>query len=137
MSEVIELINCEIFEFCSLNRKTGEKIFYKGKKKTFGFTGLYFNDNDNFFALFPTINGPMAFYQGREYPINKDLAIIVQKENRHRKFEIKEYDIVISYIESPYIGFDIWSNEVDVDLFCMIEQRYKSNEFYEQFLLCQ
>jgi len=135
MLEIIELKNYEIYEFCALNRKTGEKNFYK-KAKLYGFTGLYFKDNDNFLAIFPTSNGPISYYKGKEYPINKDLTIVVQKEGKNRKFEIKEYNITINYIEPKYIGFDEWSSEIDIDLFYMISQQYKEDEFYKQFTSC-
>ncbi len=31
------------------------------------------------------------------------------------------------------MGFDIWSNEIDVDLFYLIEKSYKSKEFYVKY----
>ena len=40
------------------------------------------------------------------------------------EFRIEEYDIYIKYRTSSYIGFDVWSNEGDVDLYYQIEQFY-------------
>ena len=48
MTDILELANYEIYEFCTLNRKTGKTDFYKEKKKTSGFTGLYFKSEDIF-----------------------------------------------------------------------------------------
>jgi len=135
MLEIVELKNYGIRESCLLNKKTGKKIFYI-EKKISRFTGVYFKNDDNFFAIFPTSNGPIAYYKGEEYLINRDLTIVVQKEGKNRKFEIKEYNIVINYIEPQYIGFDAWSSEIDLDLFYMISQRYKKEEFYNQFTFC-
>lgn len=135
MRNKIELKNYQIYEFCSLNRKTGETDFYKGKKKVPGFTGLYFKDERSFFAIYPTKLGPQIYYKGKEYHINKDLSISLQKNDDKRKFYINNYNIEINYIQSPYIGFDALSDEIDVDLFYMIEQRYRDDEFYDQYTL--
>ena len=67
--------------------------------------------------------------------INKNLLISLIKNGKRRKFVIKDYNIEINYTESPYIGFDIWSDEIDVDLFYMIEQSYKNDDFYEMYTL--
>ena len=134
MNRSLELSNIEKpIECCTLEIDMGELTFYRGSKKTLGFTGLYFRDKDTFFALYPTSSGPMAFYEGKEYSINKELTIILQKNGKSRKFEIKQYGIVIDYTESQYIGFDSWSSEIDVDLFYMIEQCYLEISFYEKY----
>ena len=133
MKYIIELENIEIAEACIINIQTGEKEFYKGEKRTPGFTGFYFRDNVTFFALYPTPNGPMMYYDGREFPLKKDLHISLTVDNRDRKFLIKEYDICIKYKESPYIAVDFWSTEEEVDLFYQIEQHYKDDEYYAHF----
>lgn len=135
MDNIIELSNTEIHEHCMLNIRTGEKKYNKGKKKIPYFTGLYFKDDDTFFALYPTENGPIMYYGGKEYPLKKDLHIALTKTEKSRKFCIEEYNICIKYTTSPYIGFDVWSDEEDVDLFYQIEQSYKNDEYYEKFTL--
>lgn len=133
MSKIIELTNYEIHEFCLLSKKTGETVFYKGESKIPEFTGLYFRNDNVFFAIYPSEEGPMIFYKKRECKISKDLSIKVLRKGRNRNFSIKEYGISIDYCESQYIGFDSWSEEVDVDLFYMIEQNYLESSFYEQY----
>ena len=132
LNQYIEVSNIEIYEFCMLNIITGEKVF-SGEKKVSGFTGLYFRNEDTFFALYPTEDGPVAWYDGKEYPITKALTISVIKNDKKRGFSINEYGISIAYKESKFLDFDSWSTEIDVDLFYMIEQRYKTSEFYEQY----
>lgn len=132
---IIELSNIEIYEHCMLNISTGEKEYSKDKKKIPYFTGLYFKDSDTFFALYPTQNGPMMYYQGKEYPLKNDLHIHLTKMETSREFCIEEYNICIQYHSSPYIGFDIWSDEEDVDLFYQIEKSYKKEEYYKKFTL--
>ena len=133
MNNLIELSNIEIYEHCMLNIKTGEKEYNKGKKKIPYFTGLYFEDEDTFFALYPTENGPMMYYNGKEYLLKKDLHICLEKKEESREFYIEEYNIQIKYHTSPYIGFDAWSEEKDIDLFYQIEQSYKNEEYYKKF----
>lgn len=132
MNEILELKNIEIKEYCVLDKKTGTKKFME-EKKIPGFSGLYFKDNDNFFAVYPTVNGPKVYFQGKEYDINKTLTISLEKLGENRKFNIVEYGIEVKYLESPYIGLDVWSDEIDVDLFYMITQNYKSNDFYTRY----
>lgn len=134
INSIIELSNVEIHEYCLLNLDTGDLTFTK-TSRTPGFTGLYFKDDNNFFAIYPSKNGPMIYFKGKEYGINKDLSISLFKQGKSRKFKISDYDIEIDYMESPYIGFDSWSDEIDVDLFFMIEQRYKDESFYERYTL--
>ena len=136
MDIFLELTNLEIpAECCTLETNTGNRIFYRGDKKTPGFTGLYFRDENNFFAIYPSESGPVIFFEGKEYEINKELAISLLKQGKNRKFKIEDYNIEIAYTESPYIGFDVWSDEIDVDLFFMIEQRYKEQEFYDRYTI--
>lgn len=75
------------------------------------------------------------YYQGKQYELNKELHIVLDKKDKFREFHIKEYDIHIKYCASQYIGFDAWSEEMDVDLFYMIEQSYKKEEFYDKFTI--
>lgn len=133
MTEVIDLKNYVIFEFCSLNRKTGETYFYKGKKKVPGFTGVYFKNDNTFFAMYPSKDGLLIFYEKKEYKISKDLSIKLIRQGDNRKFIIEEYGIKIDYKKSSYVGFDSWSDEMDVDLFYMIEHNYLESSFYEQY----
>ena len=62
------------------------------------------------------------YYEGKEYPLKKELHISLTKTEKSRMFFIEEYNICIQYHTSPYIGFDVWSEEMDVDLFYQIEQ---------------
>ena len=133
MYNKIELKNLEIWEYCLLDIKTGKKTFYK-KPTMEGFTGLYFKDENNFFAIFPSETGPIMYFREKMYPLKKDLHISVKKMGDWREFRIEEYDIYIKYRTSKYIGFDVWSNEEDVDLFYQIEQSYKNEEYYKDFI---
>lgn len=63
----------------------------------------------------------------------KDLHIKVIKHDRQREFFIDEYNIDIKYRTSKLINFDVWSTELDVDLFYQIEQSYKDDEYYKKF----
>lgn len=132
MKVIYELSNLEIKEYCMLNIKTGEMIF-SDQKSNPKFTGLYFRDEITFFAIYPTKLGPEIYYNGNVYPIHKKLSISLKKNNKNREFCIYDYGINIKYKESSYIGVDVWSDEEDVDLFFMIQQRYQSNDFYEQY----
>ena len=129
----VELRNIEIYLCCKLDVSTGEKSYYSLSEKTKGFTGLYFEDDNNFFAIYPTKNGPIMYYEGKQYPLHKDLHIKVIKQGKLRDFFIEEYDIDIKYHTSKYLNFDVWSTEMDVDLFYQIEQSYKDDEYYKKF----
>ena len=61
------------------------------------------------------------------------MHISLKKMGKQREFCIEEYHICIKYRTSPYIGFDVWSDEEDVDLFYQIEQSYKNDEYYKKF----
>lgn len=129
----VELMNVEIYRCCKLDLSTNEKKYFDPSEKASAFTGLYFEDENNFFAIYPTENGPVMYYEGREYPLNKDLHIKVIKQGRLREFFIDEYKIDIKYRTSKFIGLDVWSTEMDVDLFYQIEQSYKNDEYYKKF----
>lgn len=131
--KIIELSNIEIYEHCILNIRTGEKEYNKKKKQIPYFTGLYFKDENTFFAVYPTEYGPIMYYEGKEYGLNKELHISVKKIGEWREFNIQEYNIHIKYRTSQYIGFDVWSKEEDVDLFYQIEQSYQKEEYYKKF----
>ncbi len=130
---MIELSNVEIYEHCMLNVRTGEKEYNKGKKRMPYYMGEYFRDENTFFALYPVGNGLIMYYEGKEYPLRKDLHISLEKKGKLREFRIEEYKICINYHASPYIGFDVWSEEKDVDLFYRIEQSYKDDDFYKKY----
>ena len=135
MDKLIWLSNIEIYEFCKLNLETGEKRFYKKYAESVEFRGFYFKDERTFFALFESEKGPKLYFEGNEYKLRKDLHINLKKMGKHREFCIEEYNICIGYRTSPYIGFDVWSEEMDVDLFYQIEQSYKNDEYYKRFTI--
>ncbi len=128
-----ELSHYGFSDSCILNTNTGEMNFCKDKVSKGNFTGIYFKDEVTFFALYPTKLGPMIFYNNNEYVISKNLNIKIESKGKKRKFFIEQYDIEIDYIESPYIGFDVWSEEIDLDLFYMLEQRHKIDDFYRMY----
>ena len=78
----IELVNYERRELCELDTTTGRTRFYKGDKKREGFTGLYFNDDETFFAIYPTQKGPVMFFRGKEYELSKGQNITLEKRGR-------------------------------------------------------
>lgn len=61
----VEVKNIEIWEYCLIDLFTGNKKFYK-KSKIKGFTGLYFRDKNTFFAIYPTLKGPMMYFDSKE-----------------------------------------------------------------------
>lgn len=130
----IELSNIEIAEYCMLNTLTGKRVYRKKKKFPY-FTGLYFRDENTFFALYPTVNGPMMYFDNREYSLHPDLHISLERNGKNRTFFINEYNICIRYLESKYLNFDVWSTEPDVDLFYQICSSYKEKSYYEKFTL--
>lgn len=111
---------------------TGVKSFNRNALEN-NFAGFYFYDFKEFFAVYSTKEGPMIYYQNKQYPINPNLHIRVVRMGDWREFDIQEYGIHIRYKTSPYIGFDVWSEEEDVDLFCYLENKYKKEEFYQRF----
>ena len=134
MSNVHELANVEIHEYCTLNVESGEKRFSKRKSNPC-VTGLFFKNGATFLGLYRSSLGPKIYYDGKEYVIRKDLSISLTKDGKYRRFCIQEYGISIEYEESPYIGMDVWSEEIDVDLFAMITQKYQSDNFYKQYTI--
>jgi hypothetical protein len=130
--EKIELKNLEIGEYCMLDVISGDKTFYN-KTNIKGFTGLYFRDDLNFLAIYPTEKGPIIYHKRELFPLKKDLHISLIKREDCREFCIEEYDIRIKYRTSRYIGFDVWSEEEDVDLLYQIAKYYKDDKYYERF----
>ena len=110
---LVEIINIECAEFCLLNIDTGEKEFYKWPSKFSEnegkFTGLYYyeSDSDLFFALIPTTEGPLAFYNQNIYPITDKLTIECEDLGKSGVFKIYEYGINIKYKYSKYLGFEM------------------------------
>lgn len=45
-----------------------------------------FQRGEYFFALYPTDNGPIMYYEGKEYPLKKDLHIYLTKTEKSREF---------------------------------------------------
>lgn len=135
LEDFIELSNIEIHEHCMLNIRTGGKEYYKGKKRIPYFTGLYFRDKDTFFALFPSREGPVMYYEGKRFPLTPVLHIFLEKGGEWREFTIEEYGIWIRYRTSEYIDFDVWSTEKDVDLFYQIYTSYKDEDYYKKFTI--
>ena len=135
MDNMVELKNIEIYEFCLLDKSTGNVSYTNTAPEFKGFTGLYFRDENTFFGLYPTEIGPVVFFKGREYKITRSLTISLARQGKNRVFRIEEYNIEINYTESPYIGFDEWSDEINVDLFYKIEQRYKNQDFCDRYTI--
>jgi len=131
---MIELKNYGSAGYCMLNKETGE-ISFSNTNKVSEFTGVYFKDDNTFFGIYPTKKGPVVYFKGEEYAINKDLKIQLIKDGKRRKFKIENYGVEIGYFESPFIGWDVWSDEIDVDLFFMIEQKYQDQDFYQKYTL--
>ena len=130
----IELVNIEWHEFCELDLETGIMSFRKeGNKKLDGFTGLYYHDANLFFAIFPTSDGPLIYYNNQLYAVNKNLNIEWIDLGNRGIFKIYDYGISIRYKYSKYLGFDSWSNKEDIDLFYRISNEYKKDAFYEMY----
>ena len=132
MSRVIELKNYGASGYCLFDRKTYSMSFSNSSQFSEfpAFTGVYFKDENTFFALYPSTTGLMIYYGGKEYALTPDLHISLSKNKESRRFCVEEYGIEIDYTESPYIGFDNWSQEIDVDLFLLIEHSYRDQSFY-------
>ena len=135
MNNMIVLSNIEIAEYCNLDLETGKMEFLKATQALPKFMGTYFRDENTFFALYRTEAGPMIYYKGESLPLRKKLHITLKKKDPWRTFQIKEYNICIQYRKSRYIGLDVWSTEMDVDLFYQIKKSYKKDEYYESFTL--
>ena len=135
MKKIIELARYATTENCTLNKETGEMNFSRTSNLK-GFTGLYYRDDNYFFGIYPTEDGPIAYFEGKEYKVHRDLDIQYIRSGKDRKFKIVDYNIEIDYTEMDRLGWDLsWLEEDEVDLFCMIEKRYKGQEFYEQYTL--
>ena len=129
---IIEVSNLHMREFCILNLATGEEKYSREQKEELTYGGHYFRDEKTFFVLYPTKEGPFIFYEGKTYPITKDLTINVVKNGKNRIFTISEYEIEIHYKEYRYLNFDAWSREEDIDLFYIIFIEYKTESFYKE-----
>lgn len=130
------LCHIEVFEYCEFDIMTKTiKILPHGWKPKPGcrFEGLYYIREGIFFAIYVTKNGPMMYFEEKEYPLTPELTINVDKVGKERHFSIKEYGIEIDYPESKFIDMDVWSTEEDVDLFVKIANNYKDKSFYELF----
>ena len=133
MDKIIGISNIEIYEFCKLNLETGEKKFFDDYSEFENFDGFYFKDRENFFVIFASEEGPKLYFKDNVYQLRKNLHISLKEMDTVREFRIEEYNICIKYRTSPYIGFDVWSDEEDVDLFYQIEHSYKNDEYYKKF----
>ena len=132
----IGLSNYEKHEFCLLDKATGETIYHKNKSIDIeNVIGIYFRDDINFLGLYSTKNGPVIFFKNKEYPIIRHLNITFEKDDKNRTFKIIDYNIEINYRESPYVDFDNWSAEIDVDLLYRIAKTFQDDEFYNLFTL--
>jgi len=124
----VELKKYAWSEYCELDTKTGEREYYDDKKIS-GFTGLYFS-SDIFFAAYPTKNGPIVFYEGKEYELHDGLDISLTINGENRRFEIADYGIAIEYEECMA---DEFYDENEADLFYKIYTEYKDKKFYDRW----
>ena len=92
---VVELSNIEIHEHCMLNRITGEREYNNEKKQMPYFTGLYFEEENVFFALYPTENGPIMYYEGKEYPIKAGENFSFAKGGMHSVKATKQFKMAL------------------------------------------
>ena len=140
----IELASYSVYEHCKFDRSQNPTEYYRSRLISGEHTGLYYrgdaprflrspHDDKTFFALYPSPDGPMIFFEGKNYRLHKDLDIQVHKDGKKRRFEIQDYGISINYPEADDIRFDIWSDEIDLDLFYKIEQQYKDDDFYKRY----
>lgn len=132
---MVELTDIETGGHCKLDTQTGRVVFVKEAKENMGFFGLFYRNENTFFALIRTIGGPVMFYKGKEYEVSPELHIQLVRDGKKRKFSIEEYGIEIEYPTSKYLDFDPWSTEPDVDLFAQIELGYKTEAFYKKYTL--
>ena len=129
----IELTNIECLEYCLLDLKTGHKKFYRNNSLVDEFSGVFYKTDDLFVGLFPTIEGPVFYHNNNLYPIRRDLNIELVEGDNSGEFRIPEYEIDIKYDYSKFLGFDVWSNKEDVDIFFIIYSKYKTDSFYRQY----
>ncbi len=131
-SFVVELMNIEKYEFCILDLKLN-KVTIVSQKSSTKFTGLYYKNDECFFAIFPTSGGPYIYYNKKIYPITKELIIeYIDLENKGI-FKIKDYNMEIKYNYSKYLDFDSWSQKEDIDIFYKIFSNYKMDSFYQLY----
>lgn len=128
------LSRVEKYELCELNNNQYKiidpNIRYRMQKST---DGHYYRNDDVFFALYRTSEGPYIMFDGQSRRLLPNLTINVDKQDKKRHFSIKEYGIEIDYPTSMYIDWDAFSTEEDVDLFVLIANNYKNPEFYEVY----
>jgi len=127
---ILYLSNVEIFEYCEFDRSI-KKIVSMKKERPDKIDGLFFRQGEIFVALYWYNARPVLFFEGKEYMLNKNLNIQLEKDDHKRVFKIIDYEMEVHYKESKYINMDDWSNEIDIDLFCKIIESYKTDEFYE------
>ena len=130
----IELSEYSGSQSCKFDRIHTPTKFYETPIFPGIYTGVYYQADKAFFALYPSPDGPMIFFEGKNYPLHEDLDISFIRNGDMRRFEIRNYGISIGeYKKSNMIGWDWWAaEELDVDLFCRIEKEYKTDLFYEQ-----
>lgn len=131
----INLSSIEKFEFCKLNLLTGKVVYFQDYKILGKFKGFYYRRPKVFFALFATKEGPMIYYNNKQYRLSPDLNISIEKKENKNIFCIEEYDIQIIYFDSNYLDMDIWSKREDVDLFYQIKKSYKDKKYYKKFTI--
>ena len=126
----VELKRYTWSDYCEFDTRTGSIKYYKDKKIE-GCTGLYFEEDKTFFALYPVKNALMMFYEGKEYRLHDGLTITLKIEGKNRRFEIAEYDISVDYEEQMA---DEFFDENEADLFYKIQTEYRGIELYEGWI---
>lgn len=81
-TNIIYLSNIEIFESCKLDLLTGMASFYNNHKRLSKFNGLYYRSSNVFFALFATKEGPMLFYNNKQYKLSPELNICIDDKGK-------------------------------------------------------
>lgn len=127
------LSNIDRFEFCKLNTEDGSFVIYNERKDLDSLKGFYHIDNEEFIALYGTDNGPFFYYKNKAYKLFPELTVTLTRNGDTNIFSIEEYSICIEYQDSKFLGFDVWSERKDVDLLYLIQQDYKSPDFYKKF----
>ena len=128
------LFRVDLYGYCELDVEKSQinKLPKEYNTDKSNISGLYYEYEDIFFALYEKPNGSIMYYDGKEYPLTPELTITVNKESKERHFSIKEYGIEIDYPEPKYL-WDEFSTEEDIDLFVKIANNYKDKSFYELF----
>ena len=123
----IELKRYAWSDCCEFDTDTGKAEFYRGRKID-TFTGFYHKDQNNFFVVYPTMGGPVMFYEDKEYKLHDKLNIILDIDGDNREFHIIDYDIHIKY-KTP--SADEWLTSDESDLFYRIQTEYTDAKFYD------